>query len=86
MTTRVTKYRSEVIQLYKTLYYLGKEYPNGSLWFHDRLKKAFSKNITETDEQTIRELIDRGNYVVKEVEQLYKLRKYRAMKLRYYDT
>lgn len=51
-----------------------------------RLKKAFAKNAGERDEQKIRELIDRGNYVVKEIEALYKLRKYRAMKSRYYDN
>lgn len=63
-----------------------------NLWFCSyasdkfRLKKAFAKNVSESDEQKIRELIDRGNYVVKELEALYSLRKYRAMKARYYDT
>ncbi|KAI1724995.1 complex 1 protein (LYR family) domain-containing protein [Ditylenchus destructor] len=79
------KYRAEVIQLYKNLYHLGKEYPNGSLWFHERLKKAFARNTNETDEEKIRQLIDRGNYVSKEIEALYSLRKYRAMKQRYYE-
>lgn len=81
----MNRHRSEVIHLYKTLYHIGKEYPNGSLWFHERLKKAFAKNVHIKDEEKIRELIDRGNYVVKEIEALYRLRKYRAMKSRYYD-
>jgi hypothetical protein len=65
------------------LYYLGQEYPNGSLWFHEQLKKAFAKNAHETNEETIKSLIERGEYVAKEIETLYALRKYRAMKQRY---
>uniref|UniRef100_A0A915D1H6 Glutamine-dependent NAD(+) synthetase n=1 Tax=Ditylenchus dipsaci TaxID=166011 RepID=A0A915D1H6_9BILA len=79
------KYRNEVIQLYRNLYYLGKEYPNGSLWFHERLKKAFAKNMLEKDDEKIKELIGRGEYVVKEIEALYALKKYRALKNRYYS-
>lgn len=78
---------------------MGKEYPKGSLWFHDRLKNAFARNRDVQDEQKIRDLIKRGEYVVKvsldcilfelenlqELEALYQLRKYRAMKSRYYN-
>lgn len=77
--------RSEVIKLYKTLLYLGKEYPKGSAYFKERLKIAFVKNKDETDPEKIRKLVDRGNFVIKELEALYFLRKYRAMKQRYYD-
>ena len=78
---------------------MGKEYPKGSLWFHERLKNAFARNKDVQDEQKIRDLIKRGEYVVKvclnfilsvtelkELETLYQLRKYRAMKSRYYDS
>lgn len=84
MTTQNQQLRSEVIRLYKTLYYMGKEYPQGALWFHERLKNAFARNRDVKDEQKIQELIKRGEYVVKELEALYRLRKYRAMKNRYY--
>ena len=71
--------RNEVIRLYRTvcfnrdyklqltfqLYYMGKEYPKGSLWFHERLKNAFARNKDVQDEQKIRDLIKRGEYVVK---------------------
>ncbi|KAL3081996.1 hypothetical protein niasHS_001674 [Heterodera schachtii] len=77
--------RAEVIQLYKTLYHLGKDYPQGSLWFHERLKNAFARNANVQEEAKVRELIKRGEYVVKELEALYRLRKYRAMKNRYYN-
>ena len=75
--------RHEVLRLYKTLYYMGNEYPRGSLWFHERLKNAFARNREVEDEQKIRDLIKRGEYVVKELETLYHLRKYRAMRQRY---
>lgn len=67
------------------LHYLGNEYPNGSKWFHDRLHQAFARNANVKDEKSVRELMAKGEYVVKEVEALYALRKYRAMKTRYYD-
>ncbi|KAH7721303.1 LYR motif-containing protein 5 [Aphelenchoides avenae] len=79
------KYRSEVVQLYKNLYYLGREYPKGARWFHDRLHTAFLRNRDETDEKKVAELLKRGRYVEKELETLYGLRKYRAMKERYYS-
>uniref|UniRef100_A0A914VYY3 Complex 1 LYR protein domain-containing protein n=1 Tax=Plectus sambesii TaxID=2011161 RepID=A0A914VYY3_9BILA len=77
--------RSQVLGLYKTLHFLGRDYPKGAEWFHSRLKKAFERNKGETDPQKIKELIGRGEFVVKEIEALYSLRKYRAMKKRYYD-
>ncbi|CAO4379536.1 unnamed protein product [Caenorhabditis nigoni] len=64
---------------------MGKEYPGGSKWFHDRLKLAFSKNKDVQDVTQIEQLIARGEFVIKEIEALYSLRKYRAMKQRYYD-
>ncbi|XP_056131604.1 LYR motif-containing protein 5A [Lampris incognitus] len=77
--------RGEVIRLYKTLLYLGREYPKGSAYFKERLKSAFLKNQDVTDPEKIQKLVDRGQFVIKELEALYFLRKYRAMKKRYYD-
>lgn len=77
--------RGEVINLYKNLLYLGREYPKGDVFFKERLKKAFMKNKDVSDPEKIRELIARGEFVVKELEALYFLRKYRAMKQRYYE-
>jgi hypothetical protein len=71
--------------IYLQLIYLGREYPKGADFFLPRLKNAFLKNRHETDEQKIASLIGRGEYIVKELEAMYKLRKYRAMKRRYYD-
>ncbi|KAM9846037.1 LYR motif-containing protein 5A [Aulostomus maculatus] len=78
--------RSEVFRLYKNLLYLGRDYPQGKAYFRDRLKTAFMKNKDVTDPEKIRQLVARGDFVIKELEALYFLRKYRTMKKRYYDT
>ncbi|KAG8538898.1 hypothetical protein GDO81_021816 [Engystomops pustulosus] len=77
--------RGEVVQLYKNLLYLGREYPRGKTFFRERLRKAFRKNKDVSDPEKIRELLARGEFVIKELEALYFLRKYRAMKQRYYE-
>ena len=38
------------------------------------------------DAQKVEDLINKGNYIVKELEALYSLKKYRTLKRRYYDT
>ena len=43
------------------------------------------KNINVAQENEIEKLIDRGNFVLKEIDALYKLKKYRALKRNYYD-
>ncbi|KAF1386284.1 hypothetical protein PFLUV_G00092920 [Perca fluviatilis] len=77
--------RAEVVRLYKNLLYLGREYPKGGEYFRARLRAAFSKNRSVQEPEKIRELISRGEFVARELEALYYLRKYRAMKKRYYD-
>ncbi|XP_069012728.1 LYR motif-containing protein 5A [Embiotoca jacksoni] len=77
--------RGEVIRLYKNLLYLGREYPKGAAYFRDRLKSSFMKNKDVTDPDQIKQLVARGDFVIKELEALYFLRKYRTMKKRYYE-
>nr|QDM58194.1 LYR motif-containing protein 5 [Penaeus merguiensis] len=77
--------RTQVIQLYKNLLYLGREYPMGYEYFREKLKRAFMKNREVTDPEQIKVLIGRGEFVIKEIEALYMLRKYRTMKKRYYE-
>lgn len=43
------------------------------------------KNADVTDQEQVELLIKRGEYVVKELEALYMLRKYRTLKKRYYS-
>ncbi|XP_039988745.1 LYR motif-containing protein 5B isoform X3 [Xiphias gladius] len=77
--------RAEVVRLYKNLLYLGREYPKGGDYFRERLRAAFAKNKSIQDPAQIKEMIARGEYVARELEALYYLRKYRAMKKRYYE-
>ncbi|XP_010885147.1 LYR motif-containing protein 5A [Esox lucius] len=77
--------RREVLQLYRNLLFLGRDYPKGADYFRERLKSAFMKNKDVTDPSEIRKLVDRGEFVIKELEALYFLRKYRAIKKRYYE-
>lgn len=67
------------------LLYLRQEYPKGADYFRGRLRAAFAKNKAVRDPEKVKELITRGEYVARELEALYYLRKYRAMKKRYYE-
>lgn len=67
------------------LQYLGKEYPGGAEKFRQKCHDVFMRNSEETDPAKIDTMIKRGDFVIKELEALYSLRKYRAMKKRYYD-
>merc|ERR1711976_1115679 len=78
--------KSEVIKLYKQLIYLGRQYPKDPDVMVARIHNAFMKHRDETDGEKIKEHIAKGNYIIKELEALYMLRKYRTLKRRYYDT
>ncbi|EAT45991.1 AAEL002812-PA [Aedes aegypti] len=77
--------RSRVLDLYKRLQYLGREYPGGPEKFRQKCYNAFKRQSAETDPEKVQKAIQLGEYVIKEIEALYSLRKYRAMKKRYYD-
>lgn len=65
--------------------FLGRDWPKGYEYFRSRLHNAFIKNKDETDPEKIKKLLAHGEYVTKEIETLYMLKKYRTMKRRYYD-
>lgn len=75
--------RREVINIYKELLNLGRAYPLGYDYFRNRLHKAFSSQAYLNDEEQIKKGIARAEFVKKEIEALYYLRRYRAMKQRY---
>jgi len=64
---------------------MGKDYPEGYDYFRTRLKAAFLKNKSVEDPEMIRVLVARGKYVMKELEAMYQLRRYRTLKQRYYN-
>lgn len=72
--------------MYKQLLYLGREYPLGYDYFRPRLHKAFSAKSGLEDEAEIRKALDGAEYVKKEIEALYYLKRYRALKQRYEKT
>lgn len=75
--------RSQVIQVYKELLEMGKSYPLGYSYFQPRLHKAFMAKRHLTDEEEIKKAIAQAEYVKKEIEALYYLKKYRSMRQRY---
>ena len=66
------------------LLYLGREWPDGYTIFRDRCKRSFMRNI-DADQDKARQLVARGEFVIKEIEALYRLKKYRTLKKRYYS-
>ncbi|KAK4521506.1 uncharacterized protein ATC70_012122 [Mucor velutinosus] len=79
--------RPQVIALYKQLVYLGREYPAGYAdFFRPKLKAAFLKKRELTNEQEILKSIKFGEYIIKELEMMYYLRKYRTLRKRYNDN
>lgn len=66
--------------------FLGRDWPAGYDFFRSRCHKAFIKNRDENDPEKIEKMISHGEYVVKEMETLYMLKKYRTLKRRYYDV
>lgn len=65
---------------------MGKDYPQGFDFFRPRLHNAFMKNKDVKDAEQIEKMIGHGQYIVKELEALYMLKKYRTMKRRYYNN
>ena len=63
--------------------YLGRDYPLGYKYFRPRLHAAFMSQAYLRDELAIRRGIERAEFVKKEIEALYRLKKYRAMRQRY---
>lgn len=78
-----TPLRYQVIHVYKELLEMGKSYPLGFDYFRPRLHKAFMSQAHLQGEEKIKEGIKRAEYVKKEIEALYYLKKYRSMKQRY---
>ncbi|KAL2175163.1 uncharacterized protein P884DRAFT_262729 [Thermothelomyces heterothallicus CBS 202.75] len=75
--------RRQVIAIYKQLLYLGRDYPQGYDFFRPRLHRAFMAKAHLTDEKEIREGIARAEFVRKEIEALYYLKRYRTLRKRY---
>ncbi|KAI0997448.1 hypothetical protein K3495_g10737 [Podosphaera aphanis] len=78
--------RRAVITVYKELLHLGREYPLGYSYFRTRLHDAFMQNSSLQDENAIQHALNRAEFVKKEIEALYFLKKYRSLRQRYDRT
>ncbi|GFN15841.1 electron transfer flavoprotein regulatory factor 1 [Aspergillus tubingensis] len=65
------------------LLFLGRNYPLGYEYYRNRLHKAFSSQAHLDNEEQIRKGIARAEFVKKEIEALYYLKRYRTLKQRY---
>jgi Complex 1 protein (LYR family) len=75
--------RNKVIDLYKNLLFISKTYPDSK--FKARLHQSFMKKKDLKDPKEIQKAIEHGWFVYREIEALWFLKKYRAMKRRYTD-
>ena len=64
---------------------MSKDYPKEPEVLRQRCHNAFMKNKDIQDPEKIEQLLNHGNYIVKELEALYFLKKYRTIKRNYYD-
>ncbi|BGP17619.1 hypothetical protein JCM10213v2_005654 [Rhodosporidiobolus nylandii] len=76
------RYRARA--LYKELFYLAKEYPDPSYQATKRLHNCFLAHVG-ADEKKVEEGIRKAEFIKKELEAMYALRKYRALKRSYYE-
>lgn len=66
---------------------MGKDYPaesGGYGKFTNSLKSAFRKTPANTEEE-LDKALEKGDYIIKELEALYFLRRYRHLKRTYYN-
>jgi len=73
-----------VRSLYRQFLHVGKEYPEDFHVLRQRVKDAFRKNGSLRDAAAVEQAVARGQYVLKEMEALIFLKKYRALKRMYY--
>ncbi|KAK3899681.1 hypothetical protein C8A05DRAFT_36691 [Staphylotrichum tortipilum] len=75
--------RRQVIAIYKQLLFLGREYPQGYDFFRPRLHKAFMAKAGLTDKEEIKRGIAHADFVRREIEAMYYLKRYRTLRQRY---
>ncbi|CAL8575447.1 hypothetical protein XPA_001370 [Xanthoria parietina] len=78
--------RQQVIHIYKELLHLGRAYPLGYHYFQTRLHRAFASQKDIIDENDIKKGIAKAQYVRKEIEALYYLKRYRTLRQRYNNS
>ena len=77
--------RPAAINLYKRLHRIGRDYPDPKYAFLPKLRSMSAKWASETDEGKIQEYLKLGEWIYKETETLYSLKKYRTLRKRYIE-
>ncbi|KAK9476780.1 hypothetical protein V1514DRAFT_284521 [Lipomyces japonicus] len=77
--------RYQVLRQYKELLYMGRDYPQGYKYFRDKLHDGFMKNSALSDSSQILAKLQFGEYMMRELEAFYHVRKYRSIKRSYYN-
>ncbi|OTB18801.1 hypothetical protein K445DRAFT_314660 [Daldinia sp. EC12] len=75
--------RQQVISIYKELLNRGRDYPKGYNYFREQVHKAFKAKADLRDDEEIHRAIKHAEYVKKELEALYFLKRYRTLRKRY---
>ena len=76
-----------VRNLYKRIIMVGRDYPGGMDIVRRKTKEYFRKNSDLTESEDILRAVNSGRWYLKnEIIGVIQLKKYRAMKGRYYDT
>ncbi|KAH8918589.1 hypothetical protein BT69DRAFT_1285574 [Atractiella rhizophila] len=86
MSQELKSLRYRARNLYKELRYLGHSYPDPSYNFNARLRKCFAASSSpevQGDVEKLRKQVEKAEFVKKEVEALYFLKRYRTLKRRY---
>lgn len=65
--------------------YTSQHCPGDTNMYRTKIHQGFLKNKDINDPSKIEECIQRGEYIIKEMEALIQLKKYRTLKKRYYD-
>ncbi|KAG8467654.1 hypothetical protein KFE25_006706 [Diacronema lutheri] len=72
-----------VRDLYKRFLLVGKDYPGGLALVRRKAKEALRNQAHLQDELEIKRAVARGRWMVRELQGIIKLKKYREMKKRY---
>lgn len=72
-----------VRNLYRRILTVGKDYPTGLEAVKKRAKAEFAKNAHLEDGLELRRAVSYGRYMVREMQGVIMLKKYRAIKQRY---
>ena len=71
--------------LYRRILTVGRDYPTGLDAVRRKAKAEFAKNSDLNDGLELRRAVSYGRYMVREMQGVVMLKKYRAMKQRYAD-